>query len=115
MIDILRQYAPALEWLKMLGSEDIGIPGLVAMELLQGCRNRVEQQKLEKFLCCYTLYWPTQADCSRAFNDYSKYHLSNQISILDALIAETAVGLGIELATFNHKHYLILSLQRTKQ
>jgi predicted nucleic acid-binding protein len=28
MIDILRKYTPALEWLKTLDSEDIGIPGL---------------------------------------------------------------------------------------
>lgn len=40
MIDILRQYKPALDWLKMLNNEEIGIPGLVAMELIQGCRNR---------------------------------------------------------------------------
>jgi predicted nucleic acid-binding protein len=109
MIDILREYTPALGWLKTLDSEDIGIPGLVAMELLQGCRNGAEQQKLEKVLRPYRLYWPDRTDCGRAFNDYSKYHLSNQISILDALIAETAVGLGVKLATFNHKHYCVVS------
>jgi predicted nucleic acid-binding protein len=70
------------------------------MELLQGCRNGAEQQKLEKVLRPYTLYWPERADCGRA---------SNQISILDALIAETAVGLGVKLATFNHKHYRVVN------
>jgi len=109
MIDILREYTPALEWLKTLNSEYIGIPGLVAMELLQGCRNSVEQHQLEKVLRSYTLYWPDRADCGRAFNDYSKYHLSHNISILDALIAETAVGLGVKLATFNQKHYRVVS------
>ena len=47
----------------------------------------------------------SQADCERALADFSAYHLSANLSILDALIAETAVGLNLELATFNQKHY----------
>jgi len=31
--------------------------------------------------------------------------LSHNLGILDALIAQTAVGLNVELATFNTKHY----------
>jgi len=42
MIDVMRRYAPAVAWLDSLDTETIGIPGLVAMELLQGCRNREE-------------------------------------------------------------------------
>ena len=36
MVDIVRRHAPALAWLDSLGAERIGLPGLVAMELLQG-------------------------------------------------------------------------------
>ena len=50
MVDIMRQHSPAVAWLDSLGTEVVGIPGLVAMELLQGCRNREEQQQLEGFL-----------------------------------------------------------------
>jgi len=35
MVDILRGYEPAKEWLASV--EEIGVPGLVAMELIQGC------------------------------------------------------------------------------
>jgi hypothetical protein len=115
MIDILRKYTPALDWLKTLSYKDIGIPGLVAMELFQGCRNSSEQQKLEKFLHPYALYWPDRADCGRAFNDYLKYRLSNQMGIIDALIAETAVGLDVNLVTFNQKHYRVVSNLRIVQ
>ena len=104
MIDILRRFEPAITWLRSLGSEELALPGLVAMELLQGCRNRVEQQRVERTLCPYRLYWPTQADCERAFQDYATYYLSHQLGILNALIAETAIGLGVALATFNEKH-----------
>jgi predicted nucleic acid-binding protein len=115
MVDVMRRFGPAATWLESLESETIGLPGLVAMELLQGCRDRAEQQRVENVLRAYTLYWPDRADCARAFDDFATYHLSHNLGILDALIAETAVGLGVELATFNEKHYQAVSILRTVQ
>lgn len=34
MIDVLRNHTPAMTWLQALGNEQIGLPGLVVMELL---------------------------------------------------------------------------------
>lgn len=115
LVDVLRNYPPALGWLKTIKTEFIHLPGLAALELLQGCRNRNEQRRVENFLQPYTLQWPTQADCERAFADFSAYHLSDKLSILDALIAETAVVLNLELATFNQKHYEVVKTLRTFQ
>jgi len=42
MIDVLRQFPEALAWLASIGAEAIVVPGFVAMELVQGCRNRAE-------------------------------------------------------------------------
>ena len=112
MIDILRGFNPAVEWLKSLREQEIGVPGFVAMELLQGCQNAREQHRLEKELAIYEFYWPDTEDCDRALESFSSYHLSDNIGLLDALIAETAVGHGAQLATFNVKHYRVLkSLQ----
>ncbi len=61
MIDVLRAYAPALGWLDGLGNAPVGLPGLVALELVQGCRNREEQRRVEKSLQNYKLFWPTAA------------------------------------------------------
>ncbi len=113
MVDVMRQYPPAVSWLVSLGAQAIGIPGLVAMELLQGCRNRQEQQQVERILRPYMRHWPSQGDCERAFDDFAAYHLSHGLGVLDALIAETAVGLGMELATFNAKHYNAVSALQT--
>jgi predicted nucleic acid-binding protein len=113
LVDVLRRHPPATAWLASLGDETIGIPGLVAMELVQGCRDRQEQQKVESLLRPFVTYWPTQSDCARAFADFSAYHLSHGIGILDALIAETAAGLGLELATFNDKHYQAVDALQT--
>jgi len=85
------------------------------MELLQDCRNRAEQQRLDRMLRPYRLYWPIQADCEQAFQDYATHHLSHQLGILDALIAETAVGLGVALATFKEKHYRVVPTLPTLQ
>lgn len=115
MIDIMRGHGPAVTWLGSLGAEEVGIPGLVAMELLQGCRNREEQNQLERLLRPHQRYWPSQADCDRAFDDVAAYHLSHHLGVLDALIAETAVGLNSQLATFNTKHYGVVANARIVQ
>ena len=81
----------------------------------KGCQNRREQRRTETVLRPHSLFWPTQVDCVRAFDDYAAYHLSHNIGILDALIAEIAVGLGMELVTFNHKHYRVVSALHTLQ
>jgi len=113
MVDVMRRFVPAIEWPESLGAEAIGIPGLVGMELLQGCRDQAEQRQTEQLLRPYVRYWPTQADCARAFDDFVAYHLSDGIGILDALVAETAVGLGLRLATFSDRHYRVVTALRT--
>ena len=76
--------------------------------MLQGCRDKTEQQRVQTVLLHYPLYWPSQSDCSRAYGDFAQFHLSDGIGILDALIAETAVGHNLSLATFNEKHYRVI-------
>ena len=106
MVDILRGYEPAKLWLASV--EEIGVSGLVAMELIQGCQNTKEQRNLENQLSEYPLYWPSLDDCNRAMKSFSSHHLSDNIGLLDALIAETAIGIDAELATFNVKHYRVI-------
>ena len=108
MTDLLRNYPPAIAWLQSLQTTSIGIPGFVAMELIQGCRNRTEQQRVSRFLGSYTLYWPTETDCNHAFADFSQFYLSDNLGIIDSLIAHTAVGIGWPLVTFNRKHYRVI-------
>jgi predicted nucleic acid-binding protein len=107
MVDFLRGHAPAVAWLTSV-AVPLGMPGLVAMELLQGCRNLAEQQRVNKDLQRFALHWATLADCQRAYQDFASYYLSHGLGILDSLIAETAVGLQEPLATFNVKHYAVI-------
>jgi len=77
MVDIVRRHPPAWAWARSRAGETMGLPGLVAMELLQGCRNQEEQQRLETELASHIMYWPRPADCARAYRDYVAFHLSH--------------------------------------
>ena len=114
MVDFLRGYGPAVTWLTNL-AVPVSIPGLVAMELLQGCRNLTEQQRVERELARFTLHWPVLSDCQRAYRDFAAFHLSDGLGLLDSLIGHTAIGLNEQLATFNVKHYGPLSGLNTVQ
>ena len=115
MIDVLRGHDPAVNWLKGMQDQEIGLPGLVAMELLQGCQNVREQKQLEKRLTFFPLFWAGPEDCLRALKNFCAFRLSDQLGLLDTLIAETTVGLGAVLATFNIKHYRVLVNLKTIQ
>lgn len=105
MIDIIRQFPPALLWLKSHEREDILLPGLVVMELIQGCRDKAEQNQLEKSINQYIITWPSKTVCDKALGTFSKFHLSLGLGILDALIGHMAVEMNLPLHTFNQKHY----------
>ncbi|GAB4455905.1 MAG: hypothetical protein Fur0044_50020 [Anaerolineae bacterium] len=105
MIDLLRQYPPAVSWLDSLGDEEIVLAGFVAMELFQGCSNKSEQDKVAKVLTAFETVWPSSETCDEALDIFLRYHLSHNLGLLDALIGQTAVALNLPLYTFNRKHY----------
>jgi len=115
MIDLLRQYPPAVTWLDSLGPEEIILPGFVATELIQGCRDKAEQQELERELRSYGVAWPSPTACNEALSLFTSYHLSHGIGILDALIGQMAVSLNVNLCTFNQKHYSVIPDLNTLQ
>jgi predicted nucleic acid-binding protein len=115
MIDVLREYPPAITWLKSLDGEEIVLPGFVVMELIQGCRNKSEQEKLEAVLCGYGVLWPSIETCNDALSAFLQCRLSHGIGIIDTLIGQMAIGMGLSLHTFNQKHYAPLAGLRTIQ
>lgn len=108
MIDLLRQYPPAVAWLDSLGDEEIILPGFVVMELIQGSNNKAEQDQVEKILTAFETVWPSPETCDEALTIFARYHLSHSLGFLDALISQTAVSLNLPLHTFNRKHYAVV-------
>ncbi|MBI5305543.1 MAG: PIN domain-containing protein [Chloroflexi bacterium] len=114
MVDLFREYPRALEWVTARG-EEIVLPGCVVMELIQGCKNKIEQERLEKTLGSYAIAWPSPQVCDEALSVFAQYYLSQHIGIFDALIGQLAVSLDVPLYTFNEKHYAAIPNLRTRQ
>jgi hypothetical protein len=107
LIDVQRGHPPALAWFASL-TDLPAVPGFVVMELIQDARNGAEVTQALKLVAPLRIVWPTEADCTRALSDFTTYHLSHGLGLLDALIAACAVGLSATLCTFNVKHYKVV-------
>jgi predicted nucleic acid-binding protein len=104
LIDLRRKLPAALFWLQSL-PDPPAVCGFAALELLYGSWDLRELMGVRKLLRPMPVRWATEADLLRAMNHYPTLHLSAGIGMLDCLIAATAVGAGLPLATFNVRHY----------
>jgi predicted nucleic acid-binding protein len=114
LVDLLRRHPPAVAWFRGL-TEWPTVPGLVTMEVIQGCRNRSEVRAVQTLVRPLPVVWPSEADCDRALADFTTYYLSHRLGLLDALIAACAVGRTATLCTFNTKHYRVVAGLVTEQ
>ncbi len=104
VIDLQRGHAPAVAWFASL-TELPAVPGFVVMELIQDARNMQQVRQALRLVAPLQIIWPTEADCNRALGDFTAYHLSHNLGLLDSLIAACATAQGATLCTFNAKHY----------
>ncbi|WP_019864456.1 type II toxin-antitoxin system VapC family toxin [Methylovulum miyakonense] len=78
---------------------------VIELELLQGARNKVEMQKLEKIVAMFHhLEMPPEV-FNVARQLIKQYSLSHGLRLADALIASTALVYGLELLTINQKDF----------
>lgn len=115
MIDLLREYPPALLWIESVRTQKLFLAGFVVMELIRGCSNKAEQGRVEKKLSAFQIAWPSEASCYTALDLFAKYRLSHNLGMLDSLIGITALDLGVPLCTFNEKHYSVIAQLVTVQ
>ena len=116
LVDLLRKYAPAIEWFSSFpDDEEIVVPGYVVMELIQGCRDKLEQERVQRELASCGVVWLSSTDCDQALAVFAVYHLSHNAGLLDVLIGQTAVALGVPLHTFNQRHYSFIPNIQTIQ
>ena len=105
LVDFLRNYSPSLQWRNTNTNLLIAISPFVWMEVIAGAQNKVHQQKAAQFLKQFTLMYPTQADIKWAMKQFQAYHLSNNVGILDCLIAAPCYRQQLPLYTRNLKHF----------
>jgi predicted nucleic acid-binding protein len=66
LIDLLREYPPATMWFGSLNEdEELAVSGYVVMELVQGCRNKAEQDRVLRELAACGVVWLSPSDWTR--------------------------------------------------
>lgn len=108
LIDIQRGHPQAVAWFSQLPTLPV-IPGFVVMELVQDAQNAQQVRHVLKLVAPLPVVWPTETDCQRALSDFTAYHLSHRLGLIDALIGACAIGLSAQLCTFNQKHYRVMA------
>ena len=104
LVDIQRSHPNAVAWYASL-SEYPTVPGLVVMELIQDAPSKREVEQALRLVRPLPVAWPTESDRQRALADFRVLNLSQNLGLIDSLIAAATIGLGATLCTFNVKHY----------
>jgi tRNA(fMet)-specific endonuclease VapC len=108
LVECLRGSTAAKTWLGALQKDAFGIPGVVAMELLMGCRNQADLQQVQRFLASFNVTWPEASEFAQGYNLLVSLRLSSGLGIPDCLIAAMALARGVRLYTFNLKHFHVV-------
>ena len=108
LIDVLRGVQSARIWLQQMHDMPFGVPSIVAMELIMGCRNRAELGQMETFLNSLDIVWPNEDDHMLALSLQQTFRLRSGLSIPDYIIGAMAITRSAVLYTFNVKHFGIL-------
>src|SRR5438132_1144309 len=82
LVDIQRSHPPAVAWYHSL-TEIPSVPGLVVMELLQHAQNQRQVRSALRLVTPLPVVWPSEADCARALADFTAFHLSHNLGLLD--------------------------------
>ena len=115
LIDVVRAFSPAVQWLHSVSPDVIRVPGYVMMELIDGCHSKAQLAQLDQITARMPVVWPSTAACTAALSSFRSLRLSHGIGMLDTLIAHTAIELNVPLHTFNVKHFQHVPGLRTIQ
>ena len=104
-VDYLRGDETAKEWMNGFPKGELAYSVITAAELLAGCRNRREQDLVEKELALYPMVYISGMISVMAWEWYRQLHLSHGVGFLDCLIGASAHHYGLTICTLNEKHF----------
>lgn len=106
LIDVSRGVQTAVTCLQEIAARDVpGISAVTQMELIVGCRDKTESQKLDKFLKHFQIHQITEPISREAIELLHSFRLSHGLLIPDALIAATALHLNMRFVSKNQRDY----------
>jgi predicted nucleic acid-binding protein len=94
--------------LQTIGLENLLIPSISFMELIQGTRNKNELLKLKQKIKNYNIIHFNDVTSKLAITLVENFFLSHGLLIPDAIIAATAITFNYKLFTFNLKDFKFL-------
>lgn len=110
LIDVGRAENNAIQYLKQLEKDgSLALSAISHMELIVGCRNKVELNELSHFLQRFHTLTVNEVITEKAVELLSVYRLSHGLLIADALIAATAITHNLAFATKNQRHFRFIS------
>jgi predicted nucleic acid-binding protein len=106
LIDVANKDANAVSRLKRESqTAQLAVSSITAMELVIGCRNKPEQQALERFLAKFQVLPLSSEISERAIALLTAYYLSHGLLVADALIAATAITHNMSLLSKNQRDF----------
>jgi predicted nucleic acid-binding protein len=106
LIDVGRGEPEAVNSLQNLSKISTPATSIVTqMELIVGCRNKTELQKLAKFLAHFQILVLSERISKTSVNLLEQYRLSHNLLIPDALIAATALENHENFITKNQRDF----------
>jgi predicted nucleic acid-binding protein len=110
LIDVGRGDKTAIDCLQLIERQfQMTISVVTQMELIIGCRNKVELQDLRKFLQHFQILKLTEKITDRTVDLLEQYRLSHGLLIADALIAATAIEYDEAFITKNQRDYRFIT------
>lgn len=108
IIEYLRERPKAVEYVENLESE-LFVSAITVAELYAGVKGKGEEKALGRFLSAFEVL-PLTKEMARLGGDYRrKYGPSHGTGLADALIAAAVEGGGMEFASFNQRHFPMVS------
>ena len=104
LIDLVRQHPAATTWFATLSLMP-SVSGIAALELTFGCLNARELRAVTNVSHSIPDRLALGTGSSARLGRLPPLHLSHGLSVMDALIAVTAVGQGLTLVTLNIRHF----------
>lgn len=109
LIDVLRKDVLAEALLTSLGSAGpLAISIITRMETIRGCLNAEIQQQAEKLLRRFQVVALDVDISRRADKLVTRFYLSNNLAVADALVAATALEYDLPLLSKNQRDFRFL-------
>jgi predicted nucleic acid-binding protein len=110
LIDAARDVSEAIECLDQIERRAaLAVSVVTEMELIVGCRNKIELRTLDRFLNRFRVVRLDERMCDAAAGLLRSYRLSHGLLIADAFIAATAIVLDSPLVSKNQRDYKFIA------